>query len=213
MCHRRAAASLKHTRRDACHCVPAPARRPLGRAPEHIKYCGLPPKLLFWLQMLHTFAARAGESLTLSHGHRQPSCTIYENKRAPPGSGHAWHPPGWRQPRVSCSALSPFSCFLWRTLCACRSDQASFKGLNCCLNMAIMKRQRSARISRHNGSPRNQPPVSSPTDSRSPRARPRQQRPIGNVLKIADSLDLMRQGACNGGRPPVRRAATRPRSF
>lgn len=149
----------------------------------------------------------------LSHGHRQPSCTIYENKRAPPSSGHAWHPPGWRQPRVSCSALSPFSCFLWRTLCACRSDQASFKGLNCCLNMAIMERQRSARISRHNGSPRNQPPVSSPTDSRSPRARPRQQRPIGDVLKIADSLDLMRQGACNGGRPPVRRAATRPRSF
>jgi len=56
-------------------------------------------------------AARAGKSSqALSHGHRQPSCAIYENKRTPP-SGHAWHPPGWRQPRVSCSALSPFSCF------------------------------------------------------------------------------------------------------
>jgi hypothetical protein len=72
---------------------------------------------------------------------------------------------------------------------------------------------RTSGTSRQTGSPRNSPPVSSHTDSRSPRARPRQRRPIGNDLKIADLLGLMRQGACNGGRPPARRAATRPRSF
>lgn len=52
---------------------------------------------------------------------------------------------------------------------------------------------RTSGTSRQTGSPRNPPPVSSHTDSRSPRARPRQQRPIGNDLKIADSLGLMRQ--------------------
>jgi hypothetical protein len=103
----------KHTRRDACHCVPAPSSGQLGRAPEHIKYCGLPPAALLTSDVTYgTYfrGARRRIPHALSHGHRQPSCTIYENKRAPP-SGHAWHPPGWRQPRVSCSALSPFSCF------------------------------------------------------------------------------------------------------
>jgi hypothetical protein len=113
VCHRRAAASLKHTRRDACHCVPAPASGQLGRAPEHIRYCGLPPAAFLASDVTYgTYfrGARRRIPHALSHGHRQPSCTIYENKRAPP-SGHAWHPPGWRQPRVSCSALSPFACF------------------------------------------------------------------------------------------------------
>ena len=88
-----------------------------------------------------------------------------------------------------------------------------FQGLRLLPRHGKVDKARSADTSRHTRSPCNDCPRSSHTNSRSPRARPRQQRPTRSVLKIADSLDLMRQGASNGGRLPARRAATRPRSF
>lgn len=101
----RAAASLKHTTRcmslRTCTCK-WPHQRTISIL--------LPSPAALTSDVTCFRGARRRIPHALSHGHRQPSCAIYENKRTPP-SGHAWHPPGWRQFRVSCSALSPFSCF------------------------------------------------------------------------------------------------------
>lgn len=94
-CHRRRAALLKHSTRcmslRTCTC-----KWPAG---PHAT-----------ISTLLSGGALLRIPQALSHGHCQPACAIYENKRTPLPSEHAWHPPGWRQPRVSCSALSPFSC-------------------------------------------------------------------------------------------------------